>query len=119
MEVINLRKIIALVVTILFIIIVMGCDSGLKIVGMEIKQYPNKIVYFAEIDNKLDLTGGFVNYILINKSKSSSDMINHSITVTHDIDFNKPGVYVVKLERHPTAVCEFPIQVIELPKDTN
>ncbi len=111
-----MRKLLILVVTTFFCILAAGCDSGLLIVGMEIETYPDKIVYFVGDDNELDLTGGVVEYILKQKSKGVEDMNDTNISISHNIDFNKPGVYVVKLERHPTAVCEFPIQVIELPK---
>jgi hypothetical protein len=112
LEVINLKKIVIVWLSILLIITGSGCDSSLEIVGMEIVQYPNKIVYFSGVDKELDLTGGVVNYILKGKSKTTADMWDKYITVSHNIDFNKPGVYVVELKRHNTS-CKFPIQVID------
>lgn len=85
---------------------------------MKIEKYPNKIVYFLEVDNEVELTGGVVEYILKQNSKSAANMGDEHITGSHDIDFNKPGVYVVELKRH-IASCKFPIQVIELPKEVD
>ena len=65
------------------------------------------------------MTGGVVNYIRKDKAKSPIDMRDEYITVSHDIDFNRPGVYVVELKAYSTIACEFPVQVIELPKNTN
>ena len=113
-----MRKLLILVITAFFCILAVGCDSGLEIAGMEIEKYPDKIVYFSGIDNELDLTGGVIKYIHKEKSEGIADMDGRHITISHNIDFNKPGVYVVELKRH-VASCEFPIQVIELPKNTD
>lgn len=107
-----MRKIMVLLLSILFSISVSGCDSSLEIVGMEIEKFPDRIVYFSGVDKGLDLTGGVVNYILKGDSKTAVDMGDKHITVSHQIDFNKPGVYVVELKRY-TASCKFPIQVID------
>ena len=107
-----MKRILVLLLSILFTISVSGCDSSLEIVGMEIQNYPNRIVYFSGVDKELDLTGGVVNYILKGNSKTAEDMVDRYITVSHHIDFNKPGVYVVELKRG-TALCKFPIQVID------
>jgi len=89
-----------------------ACDASLEIVGMEICAYPNRIVYVAGVDSSLDLTGGKVNYLLKGGSVTEDNMNAPLITVTHDIDFNTPGIYTVVLKRHK-GVCQFPIQVIE------
>ena len=107
-----MKKIIVILLSILFSVSVSGCDSSLEIVGMDIEKFPNRIVYFSGVDKDLDLTGGVVNYILKGNSKTAVDMGDKYITVSHHIDFNKPGVYVVELKRH-TTLCKFPIQVID------
>lgn len=108
-----MKKIIVLLFSILLSISVSGCDSGLKIVGMEIEKFPDRIVYFSGVDKELDLTGGVVNYILKGSSKAAKDMGDRGITVSHNIDFDKPGVYVVKLERNEAAYCKFAVEVID------
>lgn len=107
-----MNRIIILLISVLFAISATGCDSGLEIVGIEIEKYPDKIVYCSGIDKELDLTGGVVNLILKQKTKTAVSMAGDEINVIHNIDFNKPGVYVVELERN-NAVCKFPIQVID------
>lgn len=111
-----MKRAFVLILSIVLIISVSGCDSGLLIVGMEIEKYPDRIVYYAGIDEELDLTGGVINYLLKAKIKSTVDMSDdlrmRHINISHNIDFDKPGVYVVELER-AGAVCKFPIQVIQ------
>ena len=41
-----------------------GCDDGLKIVGMEISQYPDTIVYIKGEAEELDFTGIVIAYQL-------------------------------------------------------
>lgn len=103
----------ALPVLILVCILLNGCDAGLEIVGLEINKYPDKIVYVAGTDTKLDLSGGKIEYILLDKraDRYIEPMDNGMVTVTHNIDFNKPGVYVVTLTQHK-GKCQFPVQVI-------
>jgi hypothetical protein len=107
-----LKRVLVLLLSILLIISVSGCDSSLQIVGMEIEKYPNRIVYYAGVDKELDLSGGVVNFILKGKSKTAADMEDRYISISHSIDFDTPGVYVVELKRSD-AVCKFPIQVID------
>lgn len=107
-----MKKILGLLLSTLLFFSVSGCDSSLEIVGMEIEKYPDRIVYFVGVDKELDLTGGVVNYILKGNSKKAEDMEDRYITVSHQINFNKPGVYVVELKRG-TVLCKFPIQVID------
>ena len=90
-----------------------GCDSGLEIVGMEIHIYPDKLVYEAGVDTELDLTGGKVNFIFRQGGGYEASIFCDSITVTHDIDFNEPGIYVVTLSRH-RGVTQFEIEVVNL-----
>ena len=107
-----MKRIIMLLLSVLFAISITGCDSGLKIIGIEIEKYPDRIVYYSGIDKELDLTGGVVNFILKQNTKSAVNMEDNEVTVSHNINFDKPGVYVVELERN-NAVCKFPIQVID------
>ncbi|MCL2150493.1 MAG: hypothetical protein FWH51_06190 [Dehalococcoidia bacterium] len=88
-----------------------ACDASLEIIGMEICAYPNKTVYVAGIDNSLDLTGGTVTYLLKGGAKSEDKMDESWITVTHDIDFNSPGIYTVTLVRHK-GICQFSVHVV-------
>jgi len=101
------------------LIILCGCDEGLLIVDMEIEKYPDKICYFMGIDNKIDLTGGKIKYYFKEDTYEIRDMNDEivlSVEVVHNVDFNKAGVYVVKLKRNEHAIVEYPIQVVDLEK---
>jgi len=92
-----------------------SCDSGLEIVGMEILEYPSKIVYVIGIDDDLDLSGAIIRYHLKEGSYADGPLddereLRH-ITIEHEIDFTKEGVYKVTLTRW-VASCSFAIQVI-------
>jgi len=104
-----------IVLLILIACVICGCDDGLEIIGMEVNTYPEKTKYYARIDTELDLTGGTVNYILKQKTKSEDNMVDEFITVTHEIDFNTPGIYTVTLERHK-GICQFEIEVVKNDK---
>lgn len=118
MEGVNLRRLVLLIMSVLLLLSICGCDTGLKIVGIEIEEYPDRIVYFSGTDNELDLSGGAIYLITKDNMKDNSrdgtheKMIDKSIEVIHNIDFNKPGVYVVELKRGE-FICKFPIQVID------
>ncbi|PKM73754.1 MAG: hypothetical protein CVU91_01505 [Firmicutes bacterium HGW-Firmicutes-16] len=110
-----MKKTISIISILIFCLCFLGaCDEGLRIVGMEINTYPNRIVYIAGQDKTLDLSGGTVRYKLKDKQVQGStvDMSDKiSISVTHNIDFNKPGVYQVVLT-NGNFPCSFAIQVI-------
>lgn len=111
-----MKRVVFLLLSIMLVISVTGCDSGLEIVGIEIEKYPNRIVYYAGVDTELDLSGGIINHLVKAKEKYPHNMVkevsDHLMTVSHNIDFNRPGVYVVTLHRS-IHECKFPIQVID------
>jgi len=105
-----------LILLIISTLLVGGCDSSLEIVGMEIDTYPDKLIYYPGIDAELDLTGGYVNFIMKANIKEHGSMNHEFITVTHEIDFDTPGIYIVTLKRHK-GICQFEIEVVENDKE--
>jgi len=95
-----------------------GCDEGLRIVGLEVEKYPDRLIYVANIDDSLDLSGGEVRILLKDKSiESISKMTDEKeLEIKHNIDFGTPGIYIVVLYRHEDAQVQFPIQVISKEK---
>lgn len=111
------KALLTLIIVVCFLCVVCGCDDGLKIVGMEISHYPNRIVYVKGVDHKVDLTGGKVNILLkdgdkVELSLDDQYILEGDILVGDNIDFSKPGIYKVMLTRY-TESCEFPVQVID------
>lgn len=82
---------------------------------MEIVQYPDKLVYVTGKDTQLDLTGGRIRHCVLWESKSgdSVPMSREYLTeIEENIDFNTPGVYVVRLIQTDDIFCEFAVQVV-------
>lgn len=119
-------KIILIILIGILTLSLIGCDYSLEIVGIGIREYPERISYQVGEERELDLTGGRVYFIAVadlddnedignsaNYSNTSDiDMTNQLIVIKHQIDFNKPGVYNVTLE-YGEVQCNFPIEVIE------
>jgi len=113
-RIINMKKICRILILIVLLSALTGCDEGLRIIGMEIVNYPDKLIYVANKDDKLDLSGGKIELILKDKAAQSIDpMTEEEMEILHDIDFSKPGIYIVTLYRNDDAKVEFPIQVVD------
>ena len=103
----------------LLIVFLGGCDDSLRIVDMEITQYPDTIVYMVGEKTELDFTGIMITYTLKSGKKIPIDINdyegvnNKHFEVLHQIDFNVPGVYVVTFRRGDVE-CAFAIQVIDI-----
>lgn len=106
-----MKKII-LVVFLVLILLLVGCDTGLEIVDIEVAEYPNNIVYFSGSVSELDLTGGVIRLQTKNGDDHLEDMDNRFNSIVHSIDFDLPGVYVVEVVRGEKN-CHFPVQIIE------
>ena len=87
-------------------------DEGVEIMGIEVAQYPDKLVYIQNVDTKLDLSGGKLNFLLKQGDKVLDEMASSQIKIEDNIDFNKAGTYIVKLHSHNNGYAEFPVQVI-------
>ena len=112
-----MKKNMRFVLLILFCFLLLGCDAGVEIVGIEIHSYPDQRLYVTSVDTELNLSGGEIYFLLRYGGRSwySYSMYYDAITITHDIDFNKPGIYVVTLSRH-RGVTQFEIEVVN-PED--
>ena len=97
-------------------LLVTACDP--IVTGVEIIQYPDKLIYIVGVDDSLDLTGGIVNY-KYKKGGTESEMEDDSYenyTISHNIDFYTPGVYKVNLLARgdkSMVLDKFAIQVID------
>lgn len=107
-----MKKIALIIIIMSTLILNTGCDSGLEIIGISIEKYPESIVYILGSEDELNLSGGTINLISKDGTNYIEAMSNDEIEVSHNIDFNKPGVYVVTLKRGEFS-CNFPVQVID------
>ena len=62
------------------LLLVSGCDWSLEYYQMEITTYPKRIVYWANEDNTLDLSGGEITLTTYEKTKTSNIPSDHAIT---------------------------------------
>ncbi len=108
------------IIIVFLLLLLSGCDSGLRIVEISINQYPKRIAYFIGQDNEIDLTGLSItvkssddnNYIAAPTDDDFYDMFS----VTDDVDFDTAGIYLVHIER-AGLICQFPIEVLDKDKD--
>lgn len=100
------------IVAMISIVLLVGCDSSLEVVSMEISKYPDRIVYYIGVDEELDLTGGLIIRTTKSGNVEPESMEDIYFEVSHEIDFNNPGVYVVEIQSGDFT-CKFPIQVLE------
>jgi hypothetical protein len=92
-------------------------------VGLEIASYPNKLFYVLGVDDSLCLEGGYV-YVLRRDAPTVEayklkglepfpiDVDSIHREVTHDIDFEREGVYTVTISTSGSHSVSFPVQVI-------
>ena len=99
-------------ITIFFTMFFSSCEF--EIVDIRLGKYPDRIVYVANVDTEIDLSG--CSYILKTKDgQIYEDAYNEKswqFAIQSDVDFTTSGVYEVKLFRGTTEVGKFPVQVI-------
>ena len=102
MAIIRRKVFIIALLSLLSLISLLGCDWEFEIVSAEIAGTPNRIIYIANVDTELDLSG------LMRISTQRNGVVEeHSIEdwgsywqgekIYHGIDFTIPGVYEVEL----------------------
>ena len=96
-----------------------SCDDGLKMVGIEIVSYPDRLVYVKDVSTELDLNGGV--YRIERKDgycydcNMSEYIPGHSVGISSHVDFSREGIYCIALGSNRFE-CDFPVQVVS-PED--
>jgi len=90
-----------------------SCDESLRIMKVELGNFPENIVYYTGDNNSLDLTGCTL-ITTIKSGEEHNEPINtaHYVEITDNIDFSTPGIYEVKITWMDSLVGRIPIQVI-------
>ena len=93
-------------IALLLLILLFGCDISITSVSFEIEGIPNRIIYIANVDTEIDLSGLKFIDTLRDGTIIESPLENWASPsqepgrlVYHDIDFTKPGVYEVEIYR--------------------
>ena len=98
--------------TVCCVLFLSACDGGLAVVNLKISRYPDTIVYIQGASTAPRLMGGKVLFITRSGGTEVVPMISDYVQCTHDIDFNKPGVYTVTLSIEAGVSQSFPVQVV-------
>ncbi|HAO60426.1 MAG TPA: hypothetical protein DCQ90_00355 [Erysipelotrichaceae bacterium] len=113
----------ALLLAVLLVLLLNGCDESNTIIKLRFVRYPNKIVYILGQDEELDLAGGKIGIMIKSGREIVCPLLPPQIhgdcdnfTITTNTDFTKEGVYIVKISRGDTLFVEYPIQVIDIDK---
>ena len=86
--------------------IVASCDTEITTVSLTVEGSPNKIIYIANVDTEINLSGlrfvdtmknGKTNEVDLGDWKNPDQEPGR--IVFHEIDFAKPGVYEVEILR--------------------
>ena len=116
-----MKKVVVIsILAFVFIFLFSSCDWGMKIVDISLAKPPNKIIYLKGIDSDLSLDGLEI-YVHLSQGQKSIDkwedeFCRQSYKISHYINFNKPGVYIVTIAKPHIGDCTFSVQVID-PKD--
>ena len=107
-----MKKLVFLLYLVMLIILLTGCTLATE--GVTITKYPDRLIYIAGYDTELDLTGGEVEFLFSDKSTRIYSMYDNlpTLRISHEIDFNIPGVYIVKINNYKND-DSFAIQVVE------
>lgn len=113
----NIRKAVILGLFCCLLFSITSCDWGAEIVEIRFQQYPTKIAYIKGHDTDLILDGCKILTITKNGTQDTYNLDeweSHYI-VKKNIDFNRAGVYIVKLEFQfsQKVSCDFAIEVID------
>lgn len=110
-----MKKFICVLLVLVCLVSAISCvDEGLMITKIFIVKYPVKIAYVMGRDTELDVSGC---EILIETKDggtrvSKLDEEREQFKIEEAIDFNKAGIYVVKIDRGQVQ-CDFAIEVID------
>jgi len=94
-------------------IVLSSCDSGGKIISVEVYQLPYKIIYVAGMTDSLDMYGCIIR-IDTRREGAFYDLFEDAYfaTVRHEIDFSIPGEYEVLFYWSESQIYSMIIHVI-------
>ena len=86
------------------LILISGCDTSLMSVSLELSGVPDRIIYIANVDTEIDLSGLKIIEVTVGGDILEGDLgewenpnQEPGRIVFHEIDFTKPGVYEVEI----------------------
>jgi hypothetical protein len=108
-------KKVLLVLCAVIMVLLAGCEPSIN--ETVISKLPDKLIYIAGQDTVLDLTGGeltfYSSYFLLLPDEIQEGQLMSNYSVSHNIDFNAPGTYLVTIIMGPPEKrATFEIQVV-------
>ena len=105
-----MKKVLLCTILAASLVLLMSCEPAVK--NVIISQYPHKLIYVVGYDTELDLSGGELTFFMSDGSVRVNSMeISSSHHVSHNIDFDKPGVYIVGVISNSYT---FAVQVVDI-----
>lgn len=102
-------------IAVIALLMLTSCDSGLRIVGIYVSEYPDRIVYFSGLDDEIDLSGLEITLQTAEGTEQAipyhDSEFDFRFTVAYDIDFDTAGVYIVYIDNGEYS-CQFPVEVV-------
>jgi hypothetical protein len=112
-----MKKVLLALCAAITLVLLTGCEPSIR--ESFVSKLPDKLIYVADYDTELDLTGGEVTLIMVSFIRPDFLMIHSmdgefiSYRLHHRIDFDTPGVYVVTGNLGlPEKQATFEIQVV-------
>jgi len=109
------RRFLVILSLFLILMIVSGCDHGIRQVSLEFGEFP-RIVYVANVDTELDFSDATIVSMHADGRRVETPFPELSpqwTTIEHNVDFSTPGVYKVKVLRPHGFYLAFFVQVID------
>ena len=95
-------------------------DKEFEIVNIDIIEFPDKIIYIANHDSSIDMSGCILRFTIKNGDKIDERFENDKwCRIEHNVDFNSPGIYEINILRSygkNTFSYKIPIQVVDIDK---
>ena len=111
----NFKKTILILFSIFMILCLSACEYSNEVINVTIGKFPDRIVYIADVDTELDLTG--CTMIIETRDRSIHEqafVADQWCKAVHNVDFSTAGVYDVSLMIDNEAICRIPVQVVDM-----
>lgn len=116
-----MKKIMALLLSLVTVLILFGCEYDLEYYKVELISCPDKLVYIQNVDTELDMSG-FVAKEYNRTSEydltvEDDDYFLYAEPEDYEVDFSKEGVYYISHGMHDgNLMVSFPVYVISQDK---
>jgi hypothetical protein len=101
----------ALLLFLVIVLTICGCDSGLEYVKLEVMSYPDKTIYVKDVDTSVSVNGLVLK---LSTRDGHEEILKEPKGFTTNVDFSKEGTYYVTFIITEGVETSFPIQVVPI-----